>query len=83
MCVCFYFFRVECFKRYTKVASKMCSARISDLNGRCQTYADYRTILSLCAFIVFCPYKLQNPRGKSNNSILVPNKFLNEKQGIT
>ena len=52
------------------------------LNGRCQTYAAYRTFLSMCGFNVFGPYILQNPRGKSNNSILVLNTFLHEKQGI-
>ena len=35
------------------------------------------------ASIVFGPYILQNPRGKSSNSILIRNKFLHEKQGIT
>ena len=46
-------------------------------------YAVYRAFLSLCDFIVFGPYTLQNPRGKNNNSILVPSTFLHEKQWMT
>ena len=78
--MCAFLFRVELFSRYTKVASEMCS---SMLNGCCQTYAFHKMFLSLCGFIVFGPYILQNPLGKTNNFTLVPNAFLHEKQGIT
>ena len=53
------------------------------LNMRCQTYEVYRTFLSPCGFIVFDPYIIQNPRGKSSNSILVLNTLLHDKQGTT
>ena len=39
-------------------------------------HAVFRTFPSLCGFIVFGPYILQSPRGKSNNSILVQNNHI-------
>ena len=80
--MCFFLFRTELFNRYTKVTSKTCSTMLSDLSGRCQTYTVYRTSLCLCGFIVFSQYILQNPQGKSNNSMLLLNSFLHKKQDI-
>ena len=36
------------------------------VSEHCQLYAVYMMFMALCGFIVFGPYMLQNPVGKSN-----------------
>ena len=68
----------ELFSRCTKGASTMCSTTLSDLYILGVVMAKRTQSMGR-----FCLYILQNPRKKSNNSILVLNTSLHEKQDIT